>query len=101
LTSHIAYTNNQFGLWRNIPDNVDSEANVREVQNLLVGVAESYSGTEDDLPPTAVLVDFDNAALHLILNAWILDIKDKARSEAELRILILEALQEKGIKLAA
>lgn len=96
----VAYSNKRSGFWLRIPVKVSSENNVREVQDLLVAVAKQFPGTHPEPPPGAALVGFDRNSLHFVLNAWILDIQTKGRSEAELRVLIFEALLEQGIELA-
>lgn len=93
----VAYTSTQKGLMLKMPITVSNDANVREVQELLVNIAKSCPEVHPEPPPTATLVDFSGNTLKFELKAWLLDIQNKDASETALRTLILDGLKTHNI----
>ncbi|MDX1414888.1 MAG: mechanosensitive ion channel [Candidatus Promineifilaceae bacterium] len=94
----VAYTQSTPGLMLKIPVTVSDDVNIREVQDLLRQVAESCPDIHPEPAPTVKLVDFNGNTLTFELRAWIIDIPNKGQIAADLRVMIVEALAQQGIK---
>ncbi|MEZ4768987.1 MAG: mechanosensitive ion channel [Caldilineales bacterium] len=83
-----------------VPVGVSGGAEPRLVQQILVETARRHPDVMLEPPPAAPLLEFKAATMSFVLLAWVGDARIKDRVIAELRLLVWDALQAQGIKLA-
>ena len=83
-----------------VPIGVSNGTDPHLVQQMLVETARQHPDVMAEPPPAAPLVEFKASMMSFVLLAWVEDARIKDRVVAELRLLVWDALQARGIKLA-
>lgn len=98
LSSTIAaYTYSSRSLMIKVPVGVSYDSDVREVQEVLTGLARQHDDILPKPEPVAPLLRFGESSIDFELRAWVGDVSYTAGIEASLRAQILDAFAERGI----
>lgn len=93
------YTRNSRRTRARVPIGVSYDSDVRQVQEILLGLARSHPDVMQDPPPLAPLVGFGDSSVDFIVLAWVEDALIKNKVAADLRMMIWDAFQEHDIEI--
>lgn len=93
------YTRNSRRTRARVPIGVSYDSDVRQVQEILLGLARSHPDVLQDPPPLAPLIGFGDSSVDFVVLAWVEDALIKGKVAGELRLMIWDAFKEHGIEI--
>jgi potassium efflux system protein len=93
----VTYTYTASSLAIKVPVGVSYDSNVREVQEVLIDVARNHPDIQPKPAPTAPLVGFGESTIDFELRAWVSDVEYTGGTEADLRVMIMDAFAQRNI----